>query len=119
MKFAISLLILLALVCSIISAVPQGQSYEWYAGQYSKRIAGWILALHLDDGFHSIWFAVLAGLLCLSLLMCNLIRLPKLLEKMMLFGAAGDSEKLFYKEKAEGITAVSSVFETLTFLSYM
>ena len=76
MPFAIALLVLLAAACAFSSTVTQGQSYEYYNAQYGERTAGLILALRLDDAFHSWWFIGLSAALCLNLLCCNLIRLP-------------------------------------------
>ena len=81
MKFAIILLILLAVACALASLVTQGQSYQYYARQYSERTAAVILALHLDDAFHSVWFIAISGFLCLNLMCCNLLRLPGLLRR--------------------------------------
>ena len=79
MRFAILLLVLLAVFCSIASLVTQGQDYAWYAQRYSERRAALIMALHLDDAFHSAWFIVVNAFLCLNLLMCNVLRLPQLI----------------------------------------
>ena len=64
MPFAITLLVLLAAACAFSSTVSQGQAYEYYAAQYGERTAGLILALHLDDAFHSWWFIGLSAFLC-------------------------------------------------------
>ena len=81
MPFAIALLVLLAAICAVSSAITQGLTYEAYAAQYGERTAGLILALRLDDVFHSWWFIGLSAVLCLNLLCCNLIRLPALLKR--------------------------------------
>ena len=86
MPFAITLLVLLAAVCALSSTITQGQSYDYYAAQYGERTAGLILALRLDDAFHSWWFIGLSAFLCLNLLCCNLIRLPALLKRIKAFG---------------------------------
>ena len=85
MPFAIGLLVLLATACALSSTIPQGQSYETYAAQYGERTAGLILALRLDDAFHSLWFIGLSAVLCMNLLCCNLIRLPALLKRIRAF----------------------------------
>ena len=79
MRFAIALLVVLAVACSVGSLVTQGQSYDWYAQRYSERTAALILALGLDDAFHSAWFIAITGFLCLNLTLCNLTRLPRLI----------------------------------------
>ena len=81
MRFAIILLAVLAAACSVASFVTQGQTYEWYAQRYSERAAALILALHLDDAFHSPWFIAITAFLCLNLLACNLVRLPQLVNR--------------------------------------
>jgi len=85
MPFAITLLVLLAAACAVSSAVTQGQNYDFYAARYGERTAGLILALRLDDAFHSWWFIGLSAFLCLNLLCCNLIRLPALLKRIRSF----------------------------------
>ncbi len=82
MQFAIGLLLVLAAACSVGSVITQGQSYEAYASQYGERLAGAIMALQLDDLFHSGWFIALSAFLCLNLLLCNLIRIPSILRMM-------------------------------------
>ena len=81
MRFAIILLLVLAAACSLGSFITQGQSYSWYAQRYSQRTAGLILALHLDDAFHSWWFILITGFLCVNLLLCNVTRLPALIRR--------------------------------------
>ncbi len=87
MPFAVTLLVLLAAACAISSAVPQGETYENYIAQYGERTAGLIMALRLDDAFHSWWFIGLSAVLCLNLLCCNLIRLPALIKRYRDFAA--------------------------------
>lgn len=81
MKFAIILLVVLAAACSLSSLITQGQSYDWYARQYSERTAALILALRLDDAFHSPWFILINAFLCVNLLACNLLRLKPLIRR--------------------------------------
>ena len=58
--------------------ITQGQIYEWYAQIYSDRIAALIIALSLDDAFHSWWFAPITAFLCVNLLMCSVLRFPQI-----------------------------------------
>lgn len=81
MQFALFLLVILAAACAAASFITQGLSYEQYAGLYGERAAGLILALHLDDAFHSLWFVVMAAFLLGNLMLCNLTRLPSLLTR--------------------------------------
>lgn len=79
MKFAIILLIVVAIACVIGSLVPQGEMFALYRDSYSERTAAFILAFRLDDVFHSWWFITLVALLCLSVLLCNLTRVRSLI----------------------------------------
>ena len=81
MKFAIILLVVVAIVCVIGSLVPQGEQFEAYRDSYSERAAAFILAFRLDDVFHSWWFLALVSLLCLSLVFCNLSRVRALIRQ--------------------------------------
>ena len=87
MPFAIILLILLAAACALSSTVIQGENGAFYTAQYGERTAGLILALRLDDAFHSWWFIGLSAFLCLNLFCCNLIRLPALLKRIRHYSA--------------------------------
>ncbi len=90
MRFAILLLILLAVACSVSSLITQNQSTGWYAQRYSERTAALIVALRLDDAFHSPWFIAITAFLYLNLLLCNLTRLPQLLRRTR---AEGDAQE--------------------------
>lgn len=79
MRFAIILLIVVAIACVIGSLVPQGEQFALYRDSYSERTAAFILAFRLDDVFHSWWFIALTALLCLSVLLCNLTRIKSLI----------------------------------------
>ena len=114
MPFAIALLVLLAAACAVSSSVTQGLTYEAYAAQYGERTAGLILALRMDDAFHSWWFIGLSAVLCLNLVCCNLIRLPSLLKRSRAFAdpqrlaeAAGNEAEAF------GTANPEKLFKTL------
>ncbi len=91
MRFAIILLGVLAAACAAGSFITQGQSLEWYASVYSKRTAALIVALRLDDVYHSWWFLLMALFLCGNLLACSVVRLPRVLR---LTRSAADPEAL-------------------------
>ena len=78
MGFANALMIVLALLSGISSLVPQGESAAYYIKAYPGK-SGLIRWLQLDDVFHSWYFAVLMGLLCLSMLLCT----GKMLQKAL------------------------------------
>ncbi len=81
MKFAIILLLVLAAACIAGSLITQGKEYSFYVSRYGERVSGAILALRLDDVFHSVWFIVITVFLCVNLTFCNLIRLPRLIRR--------------------------------------
>ena len=78
MRLAMILFALLILACIGGSFLPQGLSSAEYTALYSERTAGLIRGLGLDDVFHAWWFLALTVCLCCNLLLCNLIRLPKI-----------------------------------------
>lgn len=82
MKCAIALLLILVAACTAGSLIPQGETANAYLTGYPEAVAGAILALGLDDVFHSWWFVVLTLFLCVNLLLCNLVHAPLLVEKM-------------------------------------
>ena len=113
MRFAICLLVVLAVACSVVSLVTQGQSYSWYAERYSERTAALIVALRLDDAFHSWWFVLITGFLCVNLLLCNVLRLPRLIRRTR---AEGDPEAALRSEgdvRADGVADAGAVFARL------
>lgn len=103
MRFAILLLVVLAVACSAGSLVTQGQSYDWYAQRYSERAAAVILALGLDDAFHSAWFIAITGFLCLNLTLCNLVRLPQLIRRTKAEGRPEGALKAAADVSREGV----------------
>ncbi len=113
MQFAILLLVILAIACALGSFITQGQTFEWYAARYNERIAALILAVQLDDAFHSWWFLTITAFLCLNLLLCNVIRLPQLIRRTKtegdprsILGATGDVSQ-------SGVTDPKAVFSAL------
>ena len=104
MRFAIILLAVLAAACSAGSLITQGQSYAWYAQRYSERAAALILALRLDDAFHSGWFILINGFLCVNLLLCNVLRLPSLLARAR---AAADPRRVPAGDAAVTVTGAA------------
>ena len=81
MGFAVGLLVLLAAACALSSLTEQGLTQEAYAARYGEGTASLIMALQLNDAYHSIWFIVLSGFLCLNLILCSVIRLPLFLRR--------------------------------------
>ena len=81
MKFALILLGILLAACVAGSVIPQKEAASYYMSAYSQQAGGAILALGLNDVFHCPWFVLLAVVLCLNLLGCNLVRFPALLRR--------------------------------------
>ncbi len=121
MGFAVGLLVILASFCALGSFIPQGETYAQYAEMYSDMAAGWIMALGLDDVYHSPWIIAMAAFLCISLLTCNLVRVPALVRRFRKAGeapAAGengeisaeisDGETVRAKMRALGILRIQS-----------
>ena len=111
MKTALVILMLLLAACLLGSVIPQGETESFYLSSYSESLAHVILALSIDDVFHSVWFIVISGFLCVNLLGCNLLRFPGLAKRTRegfepakrcaemsagtAFEFSGDPEKLF------------------------
>ena len=115
MKFAIILLIVVAIACVVGSLVPQGEQFALYRDSYSERTAAFILAFRLDDVFRSWWFIALVALLCLSVLLCNLTRVKALLLQTK---HAADPAKAIAEAptaSASGVVDAEPVFRRLHF----
>ena len=56
MGFAMVLLVLLAAACALSSLVEQRLPQAAYAARYGEGAASLIMALQLNDAYHSIWF---------------------------------------------------------------
>ena len=103
MQFAIALLVVLAVACTAGSFVTQGQSYAWYAQRYSERTAALILALHLDDAFHSWWFILINVFLCVNLFACNVSKLPRLIRRTKAAASAEEALRGQANVRAENV----------------
>lgn len=79
MKCAIVLLVILTAACVAGSLIPQGEVASYYTTVYPEWAGKLILGIGLDDMFSVWWFIVMAGLLCLNLILCSILRFPQLL----------------------------------------
>lgn len=113
MKFAIILLIAVAVVCVIGSLVPQGEQFAQYRGNYSERTAAFLLAFGLDDVFHSWWFIALVAALCLSLVLCNLGRVRTLIRKTKDAASVGHALSCTPDVTEEGVADPAPVFRRM------
>jgi hypothetical protein len=66
----------LAAVCVLGTLVVQGQGEAFYRRGYGPTLAALILRLGLDDTFHSLWFAGVAGVFCGSVILSAARRWP-------------------------------------------
>ena len=80
MKFAIVLLIILSIVCTIVSVIPQARVENYYITSYSALVSNLILFFGLDNAFTSWWFCILMALLCANLLLCSIIKYPQIIK---------------------------------------
>jgi len=115
MKFAIILLVVVAIACVIGSLVPQGEQFSVYRDSYSERAAAFILAFRLDDVFHSWWFITLVSLLCLSLLLCNLTRVRALIQQTKEAARFDSALASTPSATADGVTDPEAVLKRLHF----
>ncbi|MDT8298025.1 MAG: cytochrome c biogenesis protein ResB [Spirochaetaceae bacterium] len=74
MRFAILLLIFLALVCIPSTFIPQGRAPSDYAGLYGDTGASLIIGLGMNHVFTSFPFYLVAGLFILNLAYCAIWR---------------------------------------------
>ncbi len=78
MPLAVGLLVALVLGSLVGTLIPQNQDIEVYVEKYGMRQAGWMTKLSLDHVYSSTWYAILGGLLCLSILLCVIVRIKPL-----------------------------------------
>lgn len=81
MGFAVALLVLLAAACALSSLVEQRLTREAYEVRYGSGMASIIMALQVNDAYHSVWFIALSGFLCLNLLLCSVLRFSSFLRR--------------------------------------
>ena len=69
MRFGM-LLLVLVMICSLVgSLIPQGEEAMTYVRAYGADPARWIMALGLEDIFHTWYFYLLELLLCGNLIL--------------------------------------------------
>ena len=79
MKFGM-ILLMLVIACSFAgSMIVQQRVPMEYVNRYGADAAQLILALGLDDVFSAPYFIVLMAALCLNLILCSIVRLPRVL----------------------------------------
>jgi len=104
-------MILLGLVmaCSLAgSLIPQGEEPMVYVRAYGATAASWLMGAGLTDVFHSWFFYGLAGLLCLNLTLCSILRFPramKAFDRLKQQAAAAEPDQPLTPEGAERLEA--------------
>lgn len=81
MQFSLILLSILLAACVAGSILPQEGSSGSYIEQYGAGLGSLILKLQLHRVFTAWWFVLTAGLLCLNLLLCSILRFPRILKR--------------------------------------
>ena len=108
MKFGM-LLLLLILACSFAgSLIPQQHDAMDYVRRYGENMARILMALRLNDVFHTAYFIGLMLALCINLIFCSLLRLPAARKKGQALNekaAAMPVEHPLSKEESEKLKA--------------
>ena len=81
MPFSFALLVIILAACAAGSIIPQGKTLSYYFETYGTSKGGLIVGLKLNDVFHSVWFLLMAGLLCLNLILCSVSRFGAILAR--------------------------------------
>ncbi len=76
LKLTLFVLITLAVVSIAGTVVQQNKPVGMYIAQYGEKWAKVILAIGLDDMFHTPWFLALLTLLALNIIVCTIERFP-------------------------------------------
>jgi cytochrome c biogenesis protein len=79
-KLSFFLLLILAAMSILGTVIPQNEHASIYIKHFGQANGGLILALGLDDMYHSSWFLALMAALGANLVVCSLDRLPKTLK---------------------------------------
>jgi len=99
-RFAVVLLVLIAaasLSGAFIPQQPAQPELQQMASRWGEATVSFLKALNLFDLYHSKWFRGLLALLCVSIFVCSLDRLPrswKLIKKKDPVPGSGDPERL-------------------------
>lgn len=82
MRFAVSLLTILAIASVVGTVVKQNEPYSNYVFQFGQFWFNVFQPLGLFDVYHSVWFLVILGFLLLSTSLCVYRNLPAMLKEM-------------------------------------
>lgn len=104
-KFALTILIILAVTSIIGTLIKQGQDPSYYVQAYGKDIAKIFAALDLTDMYRSWWFTALLSLFAFNLVVCSLDRLPHVYHLVTMDNLSVDPQQLGKKSFTHGIAA--------------
>ena len=81
MKTGIILLVIIAVLSTIGTVIPQDNIENFYRENYSNFFANMILALDFDKVFSSWWYILLSLLLLINLFLCSVNRFKPIIKK--------------------------------------
>ncbi|SDC54553.1 cytochrome c biogenesis protein [Cupriavidus sp. YR651] len=70
MRFAVGILVVVAIAASIGSVVPQNAGLAAYVSSYGESLASLLAFLGLTDVYHTVWFAALLVIMAMSTGIC-------------------------------------------------
>lgn len=80
MRFAIAMLVVVAIASCIGSILPQEQPLSAYINRYGEIWGRTFVFAHLDDIYHAAWFLLLVALLALSTAVCLYRNTPAMIK---------------------------------------
>ena len=98
-KFAVFLLITLAIAAVVGTIIPQGEESIQFAMRLKPSTFRILSLLGLFDVYHTLWFRSILALLALNLIVCSLDRIPKTWKRIRSTSQV-DMDEVFKKEKA-------------------
>ena len=104
-RFAVLLFSLLATTSVIGTLIPQGEPIDFYVEQYGEQLALLMKIFDLDAAYSSAWFRFLFFLLTLSLIVCTLNRLPRVLRLIRKGESPADPEKILRGKNTTVLTS--------------
>lgn len=102
-KFAVVILIALAVTSIAGTVIEQGGAYEKYLESFGQPWADVIVRAGLDDMYHSWWFVLLLTLFSLNLVLCSWQRLPGVIRQIR------HPQRVLTPELEKGLSLVDSV----------
>ncbi|HQR04913.1 MAG: cytochrome c biogenesis protein ResB [Proteobacteria bacterium] len=108
MRFAISLLTILAIASAIGTVLKQGEAYNAYLNQFGPFWFGIFERLGLYAVYHAGWFLTILAFLVISTSLCILRQAPQMLHEMRTYREhAKESSLRQFAHRAELATALS------------